>query len=232
MRKPVQQFAVDALAFAALVLLVSTGLLMFFILPPGSHGATVWGMGRHAWGDLHFRVAAVFAGLLVVHLALHWSWIVCMMRGRAGNGAAARRRVGAGIASVAALLALAAAPLLSPPETAVPEAAASETAASEAAASEAGAEHVVGPGRGERRSGPAPAAGFAAGLTLGDVAEVTGVPVDTLVRTLGLPSGEAAADPLGRLRERHGVRIEDVRHVVRAYLSATPGGRHPSSATP
>lgn len=33
-------------------------------------------MGRHEWGDWHGWVGYGMAGLVVVHLALHWRWLV------------------------------------------------------------------------------------------------------------------------------------------------------------
>jgi hypothetical protein len=63
---------------------------MRWVLPPGAGGhrygfaqrfgieiepKTFLGWGRHDWGSLHFWVAVVFVGMLVVHLALNWTWI-------------------------------------------------------------------------------------------------------------------------------------------------------------
>jgi hypothetical protein len=55
---------VDAASMVALVSLVSTGLLMRFVLPPGSRGGaglSLWGWTRHDWGDFHFYAAALLA---------------------------------------------------------------------------------------------------------------------------------------------------------------------------
>ncbi|UCD11139.1 MAG: DUF4405 domain-containing protein, partial [Nitrospinaceae bacterium] len=65
-------FIIDAIAFIGVVLLISTGVLMRFILLPGVERIErgplhLWSMSRHQWGDVHFFIAM---GLMVI-LALH-----------------------------------------------------------------------------------------------------------------------------------------------------------------
>ena len=44
-------FVIDTVAFVAFVLLTTTGVLMRYLLPPGSgHYTTIWGLDRHEWG--------------------------------------------------------------------------------------------------------------------------------------------------------------------------------------
>jgi len=98
----------DLLLAAAALVLLATGLLIAFVLPPGSHGATVWGWTRHDFGDLHLWVAVAMVALLLVHVALHWTW-VCTMAGRV-CGRKARGRLGwrrhlAGAVTVAVVVA-------------------------------------------------------------------------------------------------------------------------------
>ena len=57
---------------------------MRFILPPGSGGLVIFNLTRHQWGDVHFVLASVFALLMIVHIMLHWSWIICIVRGKQG----------------------------------------------------------------------------------------------------------------------------------------------------
>lgn len=80
MRKNTINFWLDLTSLVLLLALAVTGLLMAFILPPGSGGSTLWGLGRHGWGDVHFWVAGALLVLIVFHLALHWSWVVCTLR--------------------------------------------------------------------------------------------------------------------------------------------------------
>jgi len=59
--------------------MLGTGLLLAFRLVPGSmggRGLTLWGYDRHQWGDLHSWMSYGFVLLLLVHLGLHWKWLV------------------------------------------------------------------------------------------------------------------------------------------------------------
>ena len=79
--------AVDAIAFTGFVFLIATGVLMRYVLPPGSGWhTTVWGLSPHAWGEIHYWIAALFLATLTLHLALHRRWIVSLVRRRAQEG--------------------------------------------------------------------------------------------------------------------------------------------------
>lgn len=120
---------VDVLAFASFLLLIATGLLIRYVLPPGSgdleaHGgggraagrpvALVWGLTRHEWGSLHFWLAVLFLVVIALHLFIHWKWILVSFRGRD------RRPVGLagalGIGALQGLVVLAVAMVLGPKE--------------------------------------------------------------------------------------------------------------------
>jgi hypothetical protein len=106
---------IDVLAFVGLVLLISTGILMEYLLPPGSgRWATIWSMNRHEWGDIHFWTAVCFFVVLVMHLVLHWRFIFARFKGHSRE--AGMGRVALGLLALIALLAIAIAPLLSPIE--------------------------------------------------------------------------------------------------------------------
>ena len=76
MKRNITHFAIDALSLLLMVGMVATGLLLRFVLPPGSGSyRTLWGWGRHDWGDLHFYLAAAVAGIVIVHVVLHWHWV-------------------------------------------------------------------------------------------------------------------------------------------------------------
>jgi len=89
MRRNDWNFIIDAAALAAFLLLLSTGILIRYVLPPGSgHSLALWGMDRHGWGAIHFWIAVAFLVLMAVHLVLHWSWIACMIHWRRPEGEA------------------------------------------------------------------------------------------------------------------------------------------------
>ena len=92
MRRNLIHFTVDALLAACVLVLLATGLLIAVVLPPGARGgggATVWGWGRHDFGDLHYWVALVMIALATLHVALNWTWVcsVCLKLARRGSKA-------------------------------------------------------------------------------------------------------------------------------------------------
>lgn len=93
MRKPDVNLIINVAAFILFLLLASTGLLIWLQLPPGHGYLTVWGMNRHAWGDIHFWIAVSFLVLIVVHLVLHWSWIKSMLFSQSKKPLSAKNKV-------------------------------------------------------------------------------------------------------------------------------------------
>lgn len=111
MKRPTLNLAVDVAAFATFVLLTSTGVLLRYVLPPGSgHRTTIWELDRHEWGEIHFWISMTFLGLLAIHLLVHRRWIASVVRGRPREGSGLR--VALGIVGLLAVLAAAAAPFL------------------------------------------------------------------------------------------------------------------------
>ena len=89
MKRTTFNFIVDFLSFISLLGLIFTGMVIGFILPPGTGGRgqllhdgrgredikELWAMTRHEWGDIHFYLAVLFVSLMIVHIVLHWKWI-------------------------------------------------------------------------------------------------------------------------------------------------------------
>lgn len=200
MKRPAQNFVIDAISFAAFVFLAATGVIMMYILPPGSgHATTLWGMDRHQWGDVHFWIAIGFIGLLAVHLILHWKWIVCMVKGKQKQGQPeARTRVALGLVGVFALLALAAAPILTPTEQ----------------TQRGGAQHRAGSAEHQA------SLSFDESITLAEIAYVTGIPAAHLTQRLALPAHVSPEESLHRLQARHHVGLEDVRRILREEIAS------------
>jgi hypothetical protein len=118
---------VDTLAFVGFVLVATTGVVLRYLLPPGSgrpqgrgigHQAAeravtrLWGLTRHAWGEVHVWIACGLMIVLAIHLMLHWRWIVCAVRDRPRQGSGVR--AACGVMGLGILLAIAVALLLSP----------------------------------------------------------------------------------------------------------------------
>src|SRR5688572_17207049 len=101
--------AIDAVTASLLAGMIATGLLLRFVLPPGSGGRlTLWTWERHEWGNLHFYLALSMAAIVLLHLALHWQW-VCATMLRCLPGCAQRpapRRWNANLLGVVLALAL------------------------------------------------------------------------------------------------------------------------------
>ncbi len=187
-------FLVDCLGFAGFVLLTATGVLMRYVLPPGSgRSTTIWTLDRHEWGSIHFWIAIAFLAVLAFHLFLHWRWIVTLMSGRPREGSGARLALGT--VGLAALLALAIAPFLSPVERT------------------GGELHSPGPHSSELEGLDS----VRGSMTLTEIQQATGVPADYIIERLGLPSGVQRDERLGRLKTTHGFAIDDVRRIVQTY---------------
>jgi hypothetical protein len=75
MKRSYLHLLIDTCLFLGAVGLILTGLLMEFVLPSGSRNATVWGLTRHDWGDLHFWIAMVILAAGLLHLLLNWGWV-------------------------------------------------------------------------------------------------------------------------------------------------------------
>jgi hypothetical protein len=104
---------IDSISFICFVFLTSTGILLHYLLPPGSgRWSNIWDMNRHEWGDVHFWISAVFFSVLSLHLILHWKVIVNLVKGR--HQKESTMRLGLGIVGLITILLFAAAPLVSP----------------------------------------------------------------------------------------------------------------------
>ncbi|QDU70376.1 DUF4405 domain-containing protein [Mucisphaera calidilacus] len=77
---------IDAALAVCMLILMLTGLLIAFVLPHGHGGgggggrATLWGLTRHGYGDIHLWASYVAIGLVLVHLMTHWSWVLITVR--------------------------------------------------------------------------------------------------------------------------------------------------------
>ncbi|HIJ72597.1 MAG TPA: DUF4405 domain-containing protein [Candidatus Hydrogenedentes bacterium] len=196
MSKPVTNFVVDAVALAALMFLAATGILLRYVLPPGSgHFSALWGMDRHEWGQIHFWIAVVLVGLLALHLVLHCRWVVCMVKGHPREGS--RLRVAFAVIGVLTIAGLSAAPFLG-----------------QVVQTSAGPQHKMRLGKHSR----GPAHQFNGSITLREVEQRTGVSVNIVLRELGLPPDVPTSEQLGRLRKRYGFDMREVREIVQENL--------------
>lgn len=80
MNRTLVNIIIDLVAALLFLGMIATGYLLRFPLPPGSNKTlTLWGLGRHQWGDIHFWISLGLLTVLIIHLALHWNWIVTVI---------------------------------------------------------------------------------------------------------------------------------------------------------
>ena len=195
MKRANLNFLVDAVALIAFVLLAATGVLVRYVLPPGSgHFSALWGMDRHQWGQVHFWIAVVLMASLGLHLFLHWRWVLCMVKGRPREGSGLR--VALSLVGIIALAALTAAPFFGRVEQ-TGEPPHRRRAADQG---ESGAFKIDG------------------SMSLTEIEQLTGVPAVVVLRKLGLPADVRVDARLGRLSKEHGFELHDVREVVRKHV--------------
>jgi len=193
MQKARLNFIIDAMAFAAFVFLSATGILIHWVLPPGSgRFSALWGMDRHEWGELHFWIAVILMASLGFHLFLHWRWILGMVKGR--PHAESGIRAALAVVGVIALIGLAAAPFFG----------------RVAKTSEPPLHRMRSTDPARNETYP-----IDGSTTLAEVERITGIPATVILQDLGLPSDIPTDERLGRLRQKHGFEMNDVREIVR-----------------
>jgi len=80
MNRTIANVIIDIIAAFLFLGMIATGYLLRFPLPPGSNKAlSLWGYTRHQWGNFHFWISLGLLIVLVVHLVLHWNWIVTVI---------------------------------------------------------------------------------------------------------------------------------------------------------
>ncbi len=247
MRRNTFNFVIDAVTLVVMLAMVGSGLVVRYVLPPGSggHGGgpglAVWGLGRHGWGDVHFWLAVAIGVLVAVHVALHWRWICATTRHWVrSNGVENGKLTGAalnlyGVGFVACLVVLvggffwvATASVVStggarggPGRHADHAQLASQpdTAVPQAA-------HVHADATNAHDHDIPPVRGS---MTLREAAATSGMAVDRLKTALGLPSDTPADERLGRLKRQHGFEMTDVRRAL-AQPSDVQHGRERKTA--
>lgn len=190
MKRSKMNTLVDIVSFGAFIFLTSTGILVRYILPPGSgRFSTLWGLDRHGWGDVHFWVALAFFACLSAHIFLHWKWVVSLFKGKKREGSGVR--AGLGIVGGMGVIALALAPFLAPVQQ--------------------------NTSRGKLEDLHNFEIQVTGSMTLSEVESVTRVPRQYIMQELGLPADTSPYEPLGSLGSQHGFGVPRVREIVEQY---------------
>jgi hypothetical protein len=195
MKRSNLNFLIDAVAMAGFVVLTTTGVLMRYLLPPGSgRYSTIWGLDRHDWGGVHFWISIGLFSVLTLHLILHWRWIVNIVTRRPGQGSGLR--AGLGVVGLLAVIAMAASPLLTSVER--------DPTLTQKGASQLSSHQYEG-------------ISIRGSMTLKKVEETTGVPAAHIIKSLKLPESTSTEEQIGRLKKTYGFEIDDVREAVKGY---------------
>ncbi len=216
-RRNTLNFLIDVVTLLVMLGVVTTGLLLRWVLPPGSRGGagrTLWSWGRHDFGDLHFYLVLGMLAILLVHLALHWNWACVTARKWFLRDPAGVSRPVGWIRQAWGVLVLALIVSFVSGFIALAMNQVTLSAGDREHAVRAGAVAHDLAGSSGRRHGPS---GRVAGdmlrgsMTLAEAAAASGMELEDVRARLGLSASVSANDRLGSVARDHGLTMADVR---------------------
>ena len=83
MNKSKINYVVDFLLGLSFLITAITGLVIFFLLPKGIKQGSYQeflGIVKGTWSSIHDWSGIIMIVLSIVHLILHWKWVVCMTK--------------------------------------------------------------------------------------------------------------------------------------------------------
>ena len=215
MRRNTLNFIIDCALALAMLGMIMTGLVIRFVLPPGSGQQALWSLTRHEWGDVHFWLAVAIAALALLHVAMHWQWtcmtIYQLVRGAEAGVPRSMVRNIAGVTTVLLLAVLCAGFVW----VARGQVGAARQGGQYRGGASAGAAEEPRQRRG-RSEQPATRESGAGQMLRGstsikEAAAAVGVSVEELRRRLGVPADVPDDQTLGRLSQRLGVSMSELR---------------------
>jgi hypothetical protein len=76
---------VDLSATALFLGMSATGFVLAFVMPPGTNRTLIlWGLTRHQWGSVHLCISFALLAVILLHVCLHWQWLVATIGKRLG----------------------------------------------------------------------------------------------------------------------------------------------------
>ncbi len=85
MSRTIVNLLIDLCAACLFLAMFLTGYILRFPLPPETNKTfSLWGLTRHEWGAIHFWISLGLILIILIHLALHWTWIVSVIGKRLG----------------------------------------------------------------------------------------------------------------------------------------------------
>lgn len=220
MKRSTLNYIVDIATLLLILAMVCTGLILAYVLPPGSGGrgggaaSVLWNWSRHDWGDLHFWIAVGLAAILVLHVALHWSWVCGITRhllGRTHNSLNPSRwkQNLSGIAFLASLIILLGGFTLIARASVEQREPLGERQRKGQMASRVEGHEPSAAGKSSQRL-----LQVRGSMTLDELADESGVPLQTLQARLNLPDNVSTDEQLGRLRRQYGFTMSDARRAA------------------
>ncbi|MEM4703412.1 MAG: DUF4405 domain-containing protein [Candidatus Pacearchaeota archaeon] len=83
MEKAKLNYIIDFLMVISFIVTSITALIIFFFLPSGIPRAghqIFLGTTKRAWSSIHNWSGIIFIILVIIHLILHWNWIISMTK--------------------------------------------------------------------------------------------------------------------------------------------------------
>ena len=87
MKKKTQNYFLFIILFSLGLFQAVSGFVLWFALPHSGGGgrgsgsiATFWALSRDTWISLHDWVSVLLVIVVILHIILHWTWIVHMTK--------------------------------------------------------------------------------------------------------------------------------------------------------
>jgi hypothetical protein len=84
MKKGIYLFSLVAFLMLSGLIETVSGFVLWLVLPSGGGKRAVevsyLGFTRHTWIDIHDWVAIALTAVVVIHLMVHWKWILRMIK--------------------------------------------------------------------------------------------------------------------------------------------------------
>ena len=194
MKRSILNIVIDALAAAIMLGMIATGIIIRFTLPPGSGRVLgVWGLTRHQWGDLHFWMALAAVAIVVLHLTLHWTWVVSVVRRWIGGATQGLPSAGLRALAGAATFLIVCAAMTGFWWSSVRATQRVGETVPEAAAHPVDDESIRG------------------NMTLAETAAALGCSVDQVRQRLGLSADTQDSERLGQIARQRGITMQEMR---------------------
>lgn len=88
MKRLLDNLAIDLVAAGMMLGMLASGYILRFPLPPGSNKSlSLWGLSRHEWGTIHFWISMALLAVILLHLCMHWQWVVISIKRRLSRSA-------------------------------------------------------------------------------------------------------------------------------------------------